>query len=69
MNSTYPAFDRNSLPRHANNVALQGVKVVVRANVSTEMSDAGATLGASISPAKAKAAAANGKKGGRPVGS
>ncbi len=52
------SFDRNALPRHADNV---------RANVSKH--EAAVALGSSTSAKKTSAAQANGEKGGRPKGS
>lgn len=65
IHSTYPTFDRNSLPRHENNVGAQ--RPMIRHN--TSKSQAAAILGSSTSEAKASAAQKNGQKGGRPVGS
>ena len=66
INSTYPTFDRNSLPRHNANVG--AVRPEIRHN-STSKSQAAAILGSSTGGDKAQAAQKNGEKGGRPVGS
>jgi hypothetical protein len=64
MNSTYPSYVPSSMPRHN---AMPAARPTIRHN--TSKSEAGAVLGSSTSPAKAKAAQANGAKGGRPSGS
>lgn len=66
MNSTYPSYTPGSMPRHTNNCG-PSMRVPIRHNTSKH--EAAVTLGSSTGGAKAKAAQANGRKGGRPEGS
>jgi len=64
--SAYPAFNRNSLPRHAGNVSAGPITTAAfRENKNPHA----VALGHMTSRAKAEAAAKNGAKGGRPEGS
>lgn len=64
--NAYPAFNKNSLPRHAANV---GSAPMTTNSFRENKNPHAVALGHMTSKAKAEAAAKNGAKGGRPEGS